>query len=341
MSIVLDAMGTDRHPEPELHAAVQAATIFNEEIILVGDEQLLGHKLAELNKENARVRIVHARDTLLMTDHPVEGTRQKPDNSIAKGIELVKDGTASAFVTAGNTGAVSFNAIRILTRLKGITRPALCTTLPTQKGKCVFIDMGANVDCRPEFLVEFAVMGKTYSEKVLGVNNPRIALLSNGEEEIKGNQLIKDTQPKLKAIGMNFIGNVEPKELLAGEADVVVVDGFIGNIFIKTGEALAKFIKDTLTAEIKSSKIMMVGGALVKPAFKRLFKLIDPAEVGAGMLLGVEGNVFIGHGRSDSRALVSAINLARLAVQTNLLEGLREEIHTYVPQLEARSLKAG
>ncbi len=336
MSIILDAMGSDRHPEPELLAAVQAAELLGEEIILVGNEELLAGKLSELNKGGAKVRIVHAKDVLRMTDHPVEGTRQKPDNSIAKGIELVKDGTASAFVTAGNTGAVSFNAIRILTRLKGITRPALCTTLPTQKGKCVFIDMGVNVDCRPEFLVEFAVMGKTYAEKVLGIENPRIALLSNGEEEIKGNQLIKETQPKLRASGMNYIGNVEPKELLAGEADVIVVDGFIGNVFIKTGEALAKFIKDTLTKEIKSSKVMMIGGALVKPAFKRLFKLIDPSEIGAGMLLGVEGNVFIGHGRSDARALVSAIRLAKVATDSNLLEGLRNEIHKYSHVLTPR-----
>ncbi len=333
MSIVLDAMGSDRHPEPELHAAVQAATLFNEEIILVGNEDILAPKLKELNKDGAKVSIVHAKDVLYMTEHPVEGTRQKPDNSIAKGIELVKEGKASAFVTAGNTGAVSFNAIRVLTRLKGITRPALCTTLPTQKGKCVFIDMGANVDCRPEFLVEFAVMGKTYAEKVLGIKNPRIALLSNGEEEIKGNQLIKDTQPRLKASGMNYVGNVEPKELLAGDADVIVVDGFIGNIFIKTGEALAKFIKDTLTAEIKSSKIMMIGGALVRPAFKSLFKLIDPSEIGAGMLLGVEGNVFVGHGRSDSRALISAIRLAKVAVESDLLNGLRNEIHKYSLEL--------
>jgi phosphate acyltransferase len=336
MSIVLDAMGSDRHPEPELLAAVQAAEFLGEEIILVGNEELLAPKLAELNKDGAKVRIVHAKDVLMMTDHPVEGTRQKPDNSIARGIELVKNGTASAFVTAGNTGAVSFNAIRVLTRLKGITRPALCTTLPTQKGKCVFIDMGVNVDCRPEFLVEFAVMGKTYAEKVLGIENPRIALLSNGEEEIKGNQLIKETQPKLKASGMNYIGNVEPKELLAGEADVIVVDGFIGNVFIKTGEALAKFIKDTLIKEIKSSKVMMIGGALVKPAFKRLFKLIDPSEIGAGMLLGVEGNVFIGHGRSDARALVSALRLAKVATDNNLLEGLRNEIHKYSLELTPR-----
>ncbi len=324
MSIVLDAMGSDQYPEPELQASVQAAELLKEEIILVGNEDILSPRLKALNNSGAPVRIIHAPDVLEMTDHPVEATRMKPKNSMAVGIELVKSGEASAFVTAGNTGAASFNAIRILSRVKGISRPALLTTIPTSIHKCVFIDMGANVDCRPEFIREFAVMGNVYARHVLGYENPRVALLSNGEEDIKGNQLIKDAHILLRESPMNFIGNVEPKEVFQGIADVVAADGFVGNIFIKTGEAIGKFIKEFLSREIKNSMWLSFGGLIVKPAFKRLFKLMDPAEVGAGLLMGVDGYVFVGHGRSDARALVSALRLAQKAVKANLLAELKE-----------------
>lgn len=328
MAIVLDGMGSDLYPDPEVKAAVDAAALFGEDILLVGKKELLQPKLALLPSE-PRVKVVHAPDVLEMTDHPVDGTRLKPLNSMAVGINLVKSGQASAFVTAGNTGAASFNAIRILSRLKGISRPALMTTLPAKNGKCVFIDMGANVDCRPEFLVEFGLMGSVYARTVLGISNPRIALLSNGEEDIKGNQLVKDTHVLLKKTNLNFIGNVEPKEILAGHADVVVVDGFIGNVFIKTSEAIGKFIKDTLSSEIRSNPWWMVGGAIVKPAFKKLFKIMDPAEIGAGLLIGVDGYVFVGHGRSDSKALVSAIRLARTAVNANLIPELKKALEGF------------
>lgn len=329
MTIVLDGMGSDRYPEPEVSAAVDAANLVKEEIILVGQEDKLFSAIKALNKDYSKVKIVHAPDVLEMHDHPVEATRLKPQNSMAVGINLVKNGEASAFVTAGNTGAASFNAIRILSRIKGVSRPALMTTLPAKSGKCVFIDMGANVDCRPEFLLEFAIMGSVYARVVLGIPNPRIALLSNGEEDIKGNQLVKDAHLLLKQSDLNFIGNVEPKEILAGEADVVVVDGFIGNVFIKTSEAMGKFIKDSLTSQIKSNPWWMLGGAIVKPAFKQLFKIMDPAEVGAGLLLGVDGYVFVGHGRSDSRALISAIRLAKTAVNANLLPELKKTLAEY------------
>lgn len=329
MAIVLDGMGSDRFPGPEVAAAVDAANLLDEEIILVGREDVLNSAVKSLNKDYSKVKIVHAPDVLEMNDHPVEATRQKPQNSMAVGINLVKSGDASAFVTAGNTGAASFNAIRILSRIKGVSRPALMTTLPAQSGKCVFIDMGANVDCRPEFLFEFAIMGSVYARTVLGIPNPRVALLSNGEEDIKGNQLVKDAHVLLKQSSLNFIGNVEPKEILNGEADVIVVDGFIGNVFIKTSEAIGKFIKDSLTSQIKTNLWWMLGGAIVKPAFKQLFKLMDPAEVGAGLLLGVDGYIFVGHGRSDARALISAIRLAKTAVNANLLPELKKTLAEY------------
>jgi len=328
MTIVLDGMGSDAYPEPELQASIDAADELQEEIILVGKKELLDSKLEALNKTHAKVQIVHAQDVLEMHDHPVEATRTKPNNSMSVGITLVRDGKAAAFVTAGNTGAALFNATAILHKMPGIVRPALLTTLPTQNGnRCVFLDMGANSDCRPEFLVDFARMGKVYAETVLSIQNPRIGLLANGEEDTKGSQLVRDTHVLLKQQKFNFIGNTEPKELFASAADVVVTDGFTGNIFIKTSESVGRFIRTTLKKELRGP-VRQFGGLLVMPAFRSLFKLMDPAEVGAGMLIGINGYVFVGHGRSDSRALVSAIKLAKRAVDAGLLPALEKSIQS-------------
>ena len=321
MALVLDGMGSDKYPDPEVQAAVDAANLLHTEILLVGKQDLLEPLLSRINTINAPVRIIHAPDVLEMSDHPVEATRKKPLNSMAVGINLVKSGEADAFVTAGNTGAALFNAATILHKMQGVIRPALVTTLPTKTGKCAFLDMGANADCRPEFLVDFALMGAIYAETVMGIKEPRIGLLANGEEEGKGSQLVKDSHQLLKKNSIHFVGNVEPKEVFNGSADVVVTDGFTGNIFIKTSEAVGKFIKDFLKQEIKGP-VRSFGGLLVKPAFRSLFKMMDPAEVGAGLLLGIKGNVFVGHGRSDSKALVSALALAKRAVDAKLIFAL-------------------
>ncbi len=333
MPLVLDAMGSDTYPEPELLASIAAAAELNEEILLVGNEALLASRLAELNKNHAPVRIIHAAEVLEMTDKPVDSAKKKPDTSMAVGMGLVKSGEAKAFVTAGNTGGAYFTAVTTLRRLQNISRPALTTTIPTQKGRCVFMDTGANADCRPEFLLEFAVMGSVYAEKVLGIPNPKVALLANGEEPGKGNQLVKDAYPLLKASSLNFYGNVEPKEIFAGEVDVVVADGFSGNVFIKTSEAVGKFILTNIRNEIKASLITSLGGLLAKPAFNKLRRLMDPAEVGAAMLLGVDGYVFIGHGRSDHRALISALRLAKRAVDANLLDAMKLSIQEKLSNL--------
>jgi phosphate acyltransferase len=328
MAIVLDGMGSDTCPEPELQASIDAAWKLGEKILLVGNKDLLGEKLTELNKNHADVELVHAQDALEMHDHPVEASRTKPNNSMAVGINLVKEGKASAFVTAGNTGAALFNATAILHKMPGIVRPALLTTLPNQAGKqTVFLDMGANSDCRPEFLLDFARMGKIYAETVLGIQNPRIGLLSNGEEDTKGNQLVRDTHILLKQQNLNFIGNTEPKEVYAGAADIVVTDGFTGNIFIKSSESVGRFIRSILKKEIHGP-VRKFGGLLLMPAFKALFKLMDPAEVGAGMLIGINGYVFVGHGRSDAKALVSAMKLAKRAVDAGFLPALEKAVQS-------------
>lgn len=333
MTIVLDAMGSDNYPEPELQAVVDAARLLQEEIILVGKKELLESRLKALNTAGLPIRLVDAPDVVEMTDKPVDAARKKPRNSMAVGLDLVKRGEASAFVTAGNTGGAYFNAVTILKRMSGVSRPALTTTIPTRKGRCVFLDTGANADCRPEFLLEFGIFGSVYAERVLGIPNPRVSLLSNGEEAGKGNQLVKEAYPLLEKSGLNFIGNMEPKEIFAGNTDVVVADGFSGNVFIKSSEAVGKLIVDTLRSGLSANLLRKLGYLMIKPAFEPLKKMMDPAEVGAAMLMGVNGYVFIGHGRSDARALVAALQLAQRTVRANLLDAMRAAIEAKLANL--------
>ncbi len=336
MTIILDAMGSDRYPDPEIEAALAAAELYAEEIILVGDEALIGPKLRALNTKNLPVTIEHAPDIVEMGEKPVEAARRKPRNSMAVGCELVKQGRGQAFITAGNTGGAMFNGLRTLGRIPGVARPALSALFPTRGGGyCAVVDIGANADCRPEFLLQFAVLGSIYVEKILNKKNPRVGLLSNGEEAGKGNQLIKDTYHLLENSGLNFIGNVEAKELYAGEADVVVTDGFTGNILLKTSESVAKMLTDVLKQELTASFSRKIGALLVKPAFGKLKQMMDPSQVGAAPLLGIDGLVFVGHGRSNAEALISAIRIARQAVQADLLNAMRSVIQERKDLLES------
>jgi glycerol-3-phosphate acyltransferase PlsX len=261
-----------------------------------------------------------------MSDKPVDATKKKPLNSMAVGLQLLKNGSGKAFFTAGNTGAAMFNALRSVGRIKGIARPALTTRFPVKNGYCTVLDIGANADCRPEFLVQFAVMGSVYAEKVMKIANPRVGLLSNGEEAGKGSQLVKDTFPLLEKAGLNFIGNVEGKELFGGQADVVVTDGFTGNVLLKSSEAVAKLLTDTIRQELMSSFTTKIGALLAKPSFAKIKKMLDPNEVGAALLLGIDGLVFVGHGRSNAMAITSAIGVCRQVVQADLLSALRSAI---------------
>ncbi|MCJ7650977.1 MAG: phosphate acyltransferase PlsX, partial [Candidatus Lokiarchaeota archaeon] len=260
----------------------------------------------------------------------VESAKKKPNNSMAVGIRLVKENIGSAFVTAGNTGGAMFNGLRVLGRMKGVQRPALSTIFPTRKGKCIVLDIGANADCRPDFLEQFAVMGSIYSKIINIIDNPKIGLISNGEEAGKGNQLVKDTYKLLEKSNLNFIGNLEPKELFAGEADVVVTDGFTGNVLVKGSEAISKFMLDVLKESLMSSITTKIGALLAKPAFEKVKALIDPSEIGAAPLLGLDGLVLVGHGRSDARAITSSLILAQHAIKSNLIGKMRDGISTHL-----------
>ena len=329
--IVVDAMGSDNFPTPDVVGAVQAAREYGVEIILVGDEMKIGPLLAAQNPGNLPIRVVHAPEMLTMEDKGMalvlKARRPNSKNSMAVGIDLVKNGHAEAFVTAGNTGAASVTAYFRLGTIPGVERPGLAPVFPTASGSCVVLDVGANPDCKPENLLQFAIMGSIYAEKVRGVKNPIIGLLSNGEEAGKGNELIKHTYPLLKDSGLNFYGNIEGKELTGGKVDVAVTDGFTGNILLKSAEAVAKLLMDKIKEAIQTGGLRAkLGGLLVKPALKGIKKLMDPSEEGAAPLLGVNGLVFIGHGRSDANAIKNAVRVANNAVKANVLESIRTAI---------------
>lgn len=332
MRIVLDAMGSDTHPAPEVQAALQAVERWGDPLYLVGPESDLDELLQLHPKFSGRVDIVHAPEVLEMTDKPARSARGKGKTSMSVGMELVKVGEADAFVTAGNTGGAMATALFRFGRLQGVKRPAVAALFPVRDGRTLVIDVGANTDCKPLYLEQFAQMGALYVENVLGITDPRIGLLSNGEEAGKGNQLVKDTYPQLESLELNFVGNVEPKEVYAGFVDVVVTDGFYGNIFLKTSEAVARFLSTMIKEQITSQVVTSLGGLLAKPAFDRVERLLDPAEYGAAPLLGVDGLVFIGHGRSDARSLVNAIRVARQAVESGFIHALRETLSQRLAQ---------
>jgi glycerol-3-phosphate acyltransferase PlsX len=331
MRIVLDAMGSDHYPEPDVAGAVMAAREYGVEIILVGDEKVIQPALAAQRPGSLPISVVHAPEMLTMEDKglalALKAKRKTARNSMAVGLDLLKQGEAQAFVTAGNTGAAAATAYFRLGTLPGVERPALAPAFPTRLGTCVVLDIGANPDCKPENLLQFGIMGSLYAEKVRRVTRPRVGLLSNGEEAGKGNQLVRDTYPLLAASGLNFIGNVEGKEVLAGQADVVVTDGFTGNILLKSSEAVAALIIDTIREKITTaSPLVKLGGALVRPALQSLRKLLDPSEEGAAPLLGINGLVFIGHGRSNAVAIKNAIRVARQAVDANVLAAISDDV---------------
>jgi len=331
--IVVDAMGSDDFPVPDVVGAVLAAREYDVEIILVGDESQVRPVLNSQNPGNLPIRLVHAPEMLTMQDKGMalvlKARRPNSRNSMAVGIDLIKTGEADAFVTAGNTGAASVTAYFRLGTIPGVDRPGLTPVFPTATGSCVVIDIGANPDCKPANLLQFGIMGSIYAERVRGVKKPKVGLLANGEEAGKGNDLIKHTYPLLEASGLNFYGNIEGKELIGGKVDVVVTDGFTGNIMLKSSEAVAMMLVDKIKEAIQSGgPLVMLGGLLIKPALKGIRKLMDPSEEGAAPLLGVNGLVFIGHGRSDANAIKNAVRVAKNAVEAEILKS----IHTAIEQ---------
>jgi glycerol-3-phosphate acyltransferase PlsX len=328
MRIVVDAMGSDDHPAPDVAGAVWAAREFGDTIILVGDKAKIEAELAGQNSAGLSLEVVHASQSISMEDKPSQIVKSKPDSSMHVGMQLVKEGQANAFVSAGNTGAILAIAMLRqvgLGRIPGIKRPAMGVIFPT-KTHPLLIDNGANTDCRPDYLLQFGMMGSLYVERVLKIEKPRVALISNGEEEGKGNLLIKETIPLLAASGLNYVGNIEPKQFMQGAADVGVTDGFTGNLVMKTAEAIASYMSATIRDELMANPLTILGGLLTRSAFKRVRAHLNPDEVGGAPLLGVNGVVIIAHGRSSAYAIKQAIGQARRVVENQVVEAITSGI---------------
>ncbi len=327
MRIVLDAMGGDHAPQVTVAGAVAAAREYEIEVVLVGPEAEVRAELAHHDTAGLSLPIVHAPETIGMDEHPAMAVRRKKDSSIVVGMRLVRDGQAAAFVSAGNTGACMAAALFILGRLPTVERAPLATVFPTKQGFFVFTDTGANTDCRPEYLVQFATMAAVYAERVYGRPNPRVALLANGEEDTKGDKLVQEAHALLKrAAGLNFIGNVEPKEMLAGAADVVVVDGFPGNLAMKTAEATADMIMGLLREELTRTAFFKLLAAMLRPAFRRVKARMDYSEYGGALLLGLQGAVVIAHGRSNAQAIKNALRVANEAVAKGAVQAIAQAL---------------
>lgn len=322
--IVLDAMGSDKGLENELRGAIAACRQFPVRIHLVGPEDRLAPALnAQLMGERLPIQLVHASEWISMDEKAAQAVRSKRDSSMRVGLKLVREGKARGFVTAGNTGAAMATAKMVLGTLDGVDRPALATIMPTITGSpCVMLDAGANVDSDPQNLVQFALMGQIYAANVLGIHKPRVGLLSIGEEDSKGNALTRETLPLLRALGQDrlyhFIGNVEGRDLFNGRCDVVVCDGFVGNVALKTSEGIAKLVSDSLKQTLKATITSQVGALLSRKAFKNFKRRLDYSEYGGAPLLGVRGACIIGHGSSNETAILNAIRVASQFAQADV-----------------------
>jgi glycerol-3-phosphate acyltransferase PlsX len=331
MKIVVDAMGGDRAPAVTVDGAIQAARDLGLEVVLVGQQGAIDAELAQHDTAGLALTVHHTSQVIEMDEHPAAAVKAKKDSSMVVGMDLVKRGEADAFFSAGNSGGALAAALFRLGRIRGIKRPALSTIFPsrTPQGYCFLLDIGANTDCKPEYLLQFAIMGAVYAERVLGVPNPRVAIVSNGEEEGKGNQLVQETVPLLRASALNFVGNAEGKDIPRGLADVVVTDGFTGNVLLKVAEGVSSFLLEVLKEEITSRGVSKVGALLAKPAFDEVKRRLDYREYGGAPLLGIDGVVIVGHGRSDAWAVRNGIRMAAQTVENGVIEAIKQGIARY------------
>jgi phosphate acyltransferase len=320
MKIALDAVGGDHAPGEIVAGGVEAHRTLGVEIVFLGPKAQVDQALTAAGA-GKWAQIEDAPEVIAMDEHPAQAVRSKKASSIVRGVQMVAAGRADAFVSAGNSGAIMAAALFGLRRIPGVERPAIGSRIPTSTGRdCFLLDIGANADARPEHLVQFAVMGSIYAERLLGISEPRVALLSIGEEPGKGNQLVQETNPLLRRqAGLRFTGNVEGKDVFRGGADVVVADGFAGNVLIKTAEGVAEFLFRSLRDAVRGDPLAAIGGLLMRPKLQALRRRADWREFGGALLLGVNGVVVIAHGRSDARAVGNAVRVARDAVRNEVV----------------------
>jgi phosphate acyltransferase len=342
IDIALDAFGSDKAPEPEIRGAILACRTLPVRVHLIGPESELRDQLDEhLEDEDLPIIIHHASERIGMDEKAAHAVRTKKDSTMRVGLKLVREHKCVGFVTAGNTGAAMATAKMVLGALPGVDRPALATPMPTVTGNpCVLLDVGANVDCKAHNLEQFAVMGEMYSRSVFKVRSPRVGLLSIGEEETKGNELTHEATPLLKALPLNFVGNVEGRDIFNGNADVIVCDGFVGNVALKTSEGLGRFVRDALRASLNTTVTAKVGALLSRQAFNDFRRRLDYTEYGGALLLGVRGVCIIGHGSSNDNAIFNGIRVAYEFAKSGTNEKIEREFASR-PQRSSQSSGTG
>ena len=324
MRIAVDAIGGDHGPGVVVPGALVGARAAGVDLALIGPSDVVRAELDRNGTSGLSVNLVEAPDQIGMDEHPAQAVRRKRHSSIVVGVKEVRAGRADAFVSAGNSGAVLAAALVELGTVDGVDRPAIASYMPTARGRSLVLDLGAVTDPRPEYLVQFALMGKVYAERILGVPNPTVGLLSNGEEPTKGNRLVQEVYPLLAAtVGLDFRGNVEGKDLPAGTVDIVVTDGFTGNVAIKTAEGTAAMLVDLLRQELTATLPRKLAAAMLRPAFRGVRNRLDYSQVGGAPLLGIDGTVVIAHGRSNEKAIANAVGAARRAVDADLGGGIQ------------------
>jgi glycerol-3-phosphate acyltransferase PlsX len=327
MNIALDVMGGDNAPHEVIAGAVLAAREYGVSVSLVGKPEVIARELRKHDVRGLKLPIVPASEVIEMEDKPAQAVRAKKDSSMVVACRLVKAGKADAFVTAGNTGGALAAGILHIGRMKGIQRPALITPFPTNTGFCLLLDVGANADSRPDHLQQFAVMGSVYSRRIMGVTSPTVRILSNGEEQGKGSQLVLEATALLEQTpGVTFLGNIEGRDIVNDVADVVVTDGFTGNVLIKTAEGVGTLIRTILVEEIAATPISSLGGLLAKSALRRLSRRIDDSEFGGAVLLGLSNLLVVAHGRSNANAIRHAIRVAKQAIDYEIVNEIQSGV---------------
>ena len=326
--VALDAMGGDKAPGEIILGAVQAAREYGMGVFLVGKENVIRAELAKHDTRGLDLPIIHTDEAIEMDEHPALAVKRKKNASMTLALQQVRDGAASGAVSAGNSGAMMAASLFTLKRVPGVERPALGGIFPTKDGVCLVIDMGANTDCKPEYLRQFALMGSIYMERIFHIHSPRVGLLANGEEESKGNQLVQETHQLLKSsaatLDLNFIGNVEGRDIPTGVADVVVCDGFVGNVVLKLSEGLAETLIGMLRAQMTSSFISTLAAGILRPGLRKVFERLDYAEYGGVPLLGINGSAIISHGRSNAKAIKNALRVARQTAETGVATAIAD-----------------
>lgn len=325
MKVAVDAMGGDFGPKVTVEGAIKASQELDIEILLIGSETRVRREFEKLDSSNANITIVNAAEEISMSEGLLS-FRKKKKSSIRIGAQLLKEKKADAFVSTGNTAAIVYISNKVLGSLDGVDRPGLSLLVPTLSGPTLLIDVGANVNCLPHHLVQFAVMGRIFMESVMGVEEPRIALMSVGEERTKGNDLTKEVHARLSASSMNFIGNVEGKDIYSGKADVIVSDGFTGNIALKVSEGVVDTMFNMARTEIMKNLFAKIGFLLMKRHLKKLYKRVDYSEYGGAQLLGINGVCIIGHGRSNVMAVKNAVKMAKDFVRNRVQDKIKAEI---------------